>query len=287
MTLPVDYNFNEKYDFNLNGVPGIYVIINKINGKKYIGKSNDIGRRWREHSKKTTKETHIDKAINKYGKKNFILFLLEQVDDLSKLNEREIFYIHKTGAEKDINYYNHSSGGDGFEAGAKNPMFNKKGKDCINYGRIHTEESKKKMSENHVDYKGYNHPACKWGIIDEKGGLIYLKKCKNKGMTREDVAKELNLSEEVIYLYLSFHGMVWSNLSNVRESISGYNNGRCRWEEIDSIGGLTFIKQCILKGKTKKETCSLLNNLSIKSLDNYFKLHNTSWLKIKRQLLED
>lgn len=284
MTLPVNFS-NEKYNPNLNGVPGIYMIINKINGKKYIGKSNDIGRRWKEHSKKTTNETHIDNAINKYGKKNFNVFLLEQVDDFSKLNEREIFYIEQTNAKKDINYYNHSSGGDGFEPGDKNPMFNKKGKECPNYGRKHTTESKKKMSKNHADFKGYNHPQCKWNIIDEKGGILYLKSCKNKGMTRKDVSTELNVSEEVIYAYLFSHDTTWSNLSNIREAISGRNNGRCRWKEIENAGGLSFIKQCIVNGKTKKETCILLNNISIKSLDNYFKSHNTSWLKIKRQIL--
>lgn len=277
------YNFNERYGFDLNKVPGIYMILNMIDGKKYIGKSNDIGRRWREHSKKTTKHSHIDRAINKYGKENFNLFLLERVDDLSKLNEKEKFYIHETNAEEDINYYNHSAGGDGFEPGEKNPMFNKKGEDCINYGRKHTAKAKKKMSENHVDYTGYNHPKCKWDILDEKGGICYLKECKNKGMSRREVSVELNLSEEVIYSYLSFHETSWSELSNVREAIAGYNNGRCRWGEIENAGGLNHIRQCIVDGKTKSETCSLLN-VSVKCLDNFFKSRNTSWSLLKDEL---
>lgn len=51
---------------------GIYIITNKINGKVYIGKSNDIERRIKEHFfRKSQRDCTIDQAIDKYGVENF------------------------------------------------------------------------------------------------------------------------------------------------------------------------------------------------------------------------
>ena len=51
---------------------GIYKITNVLNNKVYIGQSNNIERRFREH--KTVGEKSkipVDLAIKKYGSKNF------------------------------------------------------------------------------------------------------------------------------------------------------------------------------------------------------------------------
>ena len=69
---------------------GIYKITNKINGKIYIGQSNDIQRRFKEHCYK--KETPIEKAIHKYGKDNFNFEIIEECP-LNQLNERETYWI--------------------------------------------------------------------------------------------------------------------------------------------------------------------------------------------------
>ena len=54
-------------------VCGIYLIENKINGKKYIGQSINIYKRFREHCFLSNKNhSYIDNAIHKYGKENFI-----------------------------------------------------------------------------------------------------------------------------------------------------------------------------------------------------------------------
>ena len=53
---------------------GIYKITNKINGKKYVGQSNNINRRFSEHCLRS--EIPIDIAIQKYGKENFVFEVL-------------------------------------------------------------------------------------------------------------------------------------------------------------------------------------------------------------------
>ena len=58
---------------------GIYKITNKINGKVYIGQSNNIERRKREHFdwNKTSKQ-YIDIIIRDLGQENFSFEVLEE-----------------------------------------------------------------------------------------------------------------------------------------------------------------------------------------------------------------
>ena len=90
----------------------IYETTNLINGKKYIGKHK---------SSKFDKSyygsgIYLKNAIEKYGKENFKVRILEKLDDfdnkegLKYLAERETYYIEKYNAVKDKNYYNMSYG---------------------------------------------------------------------------------------------------------------------------------------------------------------------------------
>ena len=85
---------------------GIYKITNKINGKKYVGQSNNINRRFSEHCLRS--EIPIDIAIQKYGKENFIFEVLEECS-LDELNSKETYWIEKENAFKDG--YNCNIGG--------------------------------------------------------------------------------------------------------------------------------------------------------------------------------
>lgn len=67
----------------------IYKITNLINGKIYIGQSQHPNRRWVEHcshAKNNTDQYPIHLAINKYGKDNFKMEILEWTEDY---NNRE------------------------------------------------------------------------------------------------------------------------------------------------------------------------------------------------------
>lgn len=70
---------------------GIYLIINTKNNKKYIGQSVHIYERWREHYSEPCKTSLIDKAIQKYSKESFEVWLLEECEK-DNLNNREEFY---------------------------------------------------------------------------------------------------------------------------------------------------------------------------------------------------
>ena len=85
----------------------IYETTNLINNKKYIGLTN----------RKVLDETYLGsgriilQAINKYGKKNFSVRVLEYVENDEDLPIRERYFIKKYDAVNSDKYYNISEGG--------------------------------------------------------------------------------------------------------------------------------------------------------------------------------
>ena len=95
----------------------IYVINNKKNNKKYIGKtSQDIQSRFKEHSYRALSHTHdylpLYSAINKYGLDEFQIEIIETVSDIEQLNDREMFWIKEYNSLVP-NGYNLTLGGEG------------------------------------------------------------------------------------------------------------------------------------------------------------------------------
>lgn len=75
---------------------GIYKITNSITGKIYIGQAQNLKRRIAEHGwqcKQSSGSFYFHNAIKKYGYENFYAELLEKVDDLKLLNEREQYWM--------------------------------------------------------------------------------------------------------------------------------------------------------------------------------------------------
>ncbi len=77
----------------------IYKITNKINGKVYVGQTmKTLKERFQKHCWGTTEKDSyhlnmaIKKAIKKYGKDNFTIELIEEVEQ-NKLDEREVYWI--------------------------------------------------------------------------------------------------------------------------------------------------------------------------------------------------
>lgn len=96
---------------------GIYRIINKINGHSYIGLSNNIEKRFKDHINKAfnlndkEKDKILYKAIRKYGKDNFYYEILEECPP-EQLKEKEIYYINLYNTYKNREDYNETPGGD-------------------------------------------------------------------------------------------------------------------------------------------------------------------------------
>lgn len=77
----------------------IYCYTNKINQHKYVGQTNNLKRRIREHrscafnEKASSYNDLIHKKIREYGEENFEIEVLEKlfIEDVEIINEREIY----------------------------------------------------------------------------------------------------------------------------------------------------------------------------------------------------
>lgn len=78
---------------------GIYQIKNTKNNKVYIGSSIDIDRRWKEHTKDLENNKHhsikLQRSYNLTKDKSIFKFsIVEEVEDINKLRDREQYYIN-------------------------------------------------------------------------------------------------------------------------------------------------------------------------------------------------
>lgn len=94
----------------------IYHITNQLNGKKYIGKTNNAEHRLEQHYSALKKGTHhsikLQRAFNKHGWENFkFTYRLVKVSDENELNRLEIQEIEKYDSYQ--NGYNETLGGEG------------------------------------------------------------------------------------------------------------------------------------------------------------------------------
>ena len=106
----------------------VYMYTNKVNGRRYIGITNDLERRRKEHLRHSTQL--IDRKIKEYGADNFdLVVIFTGTYEECKIKEQEYIEQYQTLASQ--NGYNITKGGDGV------------------VGFSHSEESKKRMSESH------------------------------------------------------------------------------------------------------------------------------------------
>lgn len=82
----------------IRGKTGIYLFINKVNKKKYIGKAKNLQDRLRDYTNKNSLAKATDssmfvRALLKFGSHNFSFSIIEHCP-AENLNKREQFYIN-------------------------------------------------------------------------------------------------------------------------------------------------------------------------------------------------
>lgn len=87
---------------------GVYRILNKSDGKFYIGSAIDIGRRWRQHKHELKNNKHsnsyLQNSWNKYGEDSFQFLVLEYLE-IDKLQNSEQGWLDDTQCfNRDIGY---------------------------------------------------------------------------------------------------------------------------------------------------------------------------------------
>lgn len=174
----------------------VYSITNKINNKKYIGKTNNLKKRWYRHCNNNGCRAMYS-AIKKYGKNNFELNIIEKCFSKKELNNKEIIWIKKLNTLSP-NGYNLTKGGDGIDKGnipwnkgkkGIQTAWNKGKKNCF------SEKTLKKMSKSRQGRKVWN-----------KGREIFYNRKKVKTINTneifdsvKDAASAFNLHKSCVF----------------------------------------------------------------------------------------
>ncbi len=116
---------------------GIYKIVNKANGKCYVGQSQNLLKRVAEHFRLLRRGHHtnprLQHAFNKYGEANFKWEIEATCTDLADIDAIEEAFLRGEAWFEEPTFYNIADF-------AKAPM----------RGKTHTEESKEKMRQKRL-----------------------------------------------------------------------------------------------------------------------------------------
>ena len=144
----------------------IYCYTNNINGKKYIGQTNNLLRRKLEHKSaafnKNSPEYNLlfHQKLRQYGLENFTIEILEQGENNKNyIDEREIFWIKEKQSFVKENGYNLTTGGQ-----------NKNNKSCLENSKINKDilEIIKNPKHKHK-IAIYNKDNRFWLVVYRKG----------------------------------------------------------------------------------------------------------------------
>lgn len=161
----------------------IYVIINKFNGKRYIGSAKNFYKRKQNHFSQLKhnkhKNIHLQRSYNKHGKNAFEMLVIEKINFDEDLLLREQYWIDNTKPEYNIN-----------------PIVNSW------LGRKHSNETKEKIRLAKLGSKHSEESKLKIGLF-----------MKNKKHTAESKLKMSLNRNHPIYQYDNFGNLIkiWKN----------------------------------------------------------------------------
>lgn len=127
----------------------VYIHQNKVNGKRYIGITNNVLKRWYGNGKKYENCPIFNAAIKKYGWENFYHVVIVSGLSLEEANILEQFYIGQYRTREKERGYNIQPGGH-FVPSMSGKHHSKEAKRKIgnaNKGKAHSEKQNKQHSE--------------------------------------------------------------------------------------------------------------------------------------------
>lgn len=199
----------------------IYKLTNNINGKVYIGQTNNLQRREQQHRRANREENKLlYYAIKKYGEENFSFECLE--DLCEDYNEKEKYWINKFRSYigyEDCNGYNMTEGGENppINYGENNPacihsdeevnlviyyllettlsseeISKITGYDCSAIKRINNGKLRKKENLNYPLRKEMS-----FEYLDDRADLI-IQDLLNSDLTQKEIAQKYNVGRTTV-----------------------------------------------------------------------------------------
>ncbi len=170
----------------------IYQVINKINGKAYIGVTvnfkNRVSNHW--YDARQGKQTVLCRAIRKYGKDSFVFVKIDSANTWNDACEKEKEYIKKFST-KVPRGMNMTDGGEGV------------------FGLIQSEKAKRQLSEFFKGlFVGEDSGASK---LTEKEVIGIRKEYKKGNISQSQLGEKYNVNRSTIKQIVS--GETWSYLS--------------------------------------------------------------------------
>lgn len=215
----------------------VYMILNKINNKKYIGQTigeNVLLDRYKNNIEKNTFNNHLKSSISKYGFENFEISTLCFCDSKEELNSKEQYYIEQFNTINPAYGYNQHVGGcGGKHIDSIQKEINTK---CKMFWDAHP-EYKERMSllmsgdNNPMHIKGgHSIESCRKMSETKKlkiqNGEIDLSKARALSLTPEAIEKRVHSASKFIYVQYDTNMnevMSWYTLKEMYNYLSQHN----------------------------------------------------------------
>lgn len=255
----------------------IYIIKNNINGKIYVGQSQNSSIRFKQHCKPCNSDNSvIGKAIKKYGRSNFSMTIIER--QIENYNEREQYWISYFNSLVPFGY-NVMKGGE-----APPVLYGDDNPNCL------LTDNKLKLLQNELinTTKSYNELANEYGISKKQVVRINyglsraslnvkypLRKTPNKNgkLSDEDVKLIMDMLKHTYF----FNGEIARMFGVDVHAISNINSGKAH-----NIDGVSYPirkwKSCgviLFTYEQVTEIINLLHNTTM-SLNKIAKKYNVN-----------
>jgi len=168
----------------------VYMIFNLINGKIYIGRTENLIERWKEHRKcvrldsKESGRYLIHKAMLKYGEDNFEFRIVQELNSFKEMKEAEIYWIsfYQTNAYKYGKNagYNLTDGSD---------------------GEKWSEERRQKLSKSRMGFRHPTETRLKMSRSKAKLTIEQLKQIRQlllDNVSMYEIANQFNITQSVV-----------------------------------------------------------------------------------------